>query len=175
MFCAIRCLFGNARLRLDDGLGDVALPFLGHAAEIGLVADFVVDVVEVLQGLDDPLHHGILHGQQTAVLERVDVGPRNRADAVDVVAGVHRAEVPHGILIERAEQDHFDDDTPFARLGDELGQPLEVLAVPLGQVEVVAAVGIARACRCGPTGQSRLPWAGASVFLSILKAPTGSQ
>ena len=36
---------------------------------------------------------------------------------------------------------------------DELLQPPEVLAVPLGQVELVAAIRGSRACRCGPRAE----------------------
>ncbi len=138
------------RFGLDDDARDTVLPGLRHAAEIGLVADFIIDVVEVLQGLDDASHHGLLHGQQVLVPQRIDLGPPDLADAIHVIGGIHRAQLPHPVLVEGAEQDHLDDNPPSARLRDEIGQPPEILRVPFRQVELVAAVGVAGGVAPGP-------------------------
>src|SRR6266576_514145 len=97
--------------RRGDYVGDAPLPLDGDA-EVGLVANFIVEIVEVLQLGDDLAHHRLLHRPQAAGIgERIDVGVRDGADAVDVVRDVYRAELPHRVPVERAEQIHLDHHT----------------------------------------------------------------
>ena len=68
MFCEIRCLvrqrrFSAATIDVDD----VPLPVVGHAAEVRLVADLEVEVVELVQLGDDLPHQRLLGRQQVAV------------------------------------------------------------------------------------------------------------
>ena len=140
----------EARLRLSNHAGNMVLPFLGHASEVRLIADLVVEVVEVFQGLHDPADHRVLDGQQILVSEGVDLCPCHVADPVNVVPHVHRAQVPHPVLVEWAEENQFDDDAVPVRLADEVPQPLEVLRIPFRQIELVAAVGITRRISAGP-------------------------
>ncbi len=77
MFSEIRCLFGSVLLGVHDRVDDPLLPVLGHAAEIRLVADLEVQVVELVQLGDELLGQRFLDRQQVAVLvERVDVVAR---------------------------------------------------------------------------------------------------
>ena len=86
------------------------LPLHGDAAEIGLIADFVVEAVEVAQLAHDAPDHRLLHCQQSvAAVQRENIGPRAAAQALHVVGGVQRAEIPIPILIIGAEQIEFDD------------------------------------------------------------------
>jgi len=130
-------------LGAGDGLGDMVLPVQRHATEVRLVADLIVDVIEILQRLGDLADHRFLDRQQLGMPERVDRRSLHGSHVVDVVAGVHRAQVPHAVLVERAEQDQLHHDAAPARLRDEVGQTLEVLRIPFRQVEPVAPVGIA--------------------------------
>ena len=131
-------------LRRDDGVGDAPLPLQGHAAEIGFVADFVVQVVVLVQGGDDFADEGLVNRLHGRVFERVDIGARHGADAVHVVGGVHGAEIPHFVLVEGAEENVFDHDAPGARPRHEIPQPRKIGFIPLRQVELGAAVGVTR-------------------------------
>ena len=80
---------GQRFLRLGDHVRDVVLPFHCHTAEIRLVANLVVEVVELVQLRDDFSRHRLLHGEQRPVpVESVDIRARDVADAIHVVDAV---------------------------------------------------------------------------------------
>ena len=65
MFWAMRCLAFEAGLRFANDVSDVVLPFERDAAGVRLIADFVVEIIELLQLSHDLAHHGFLNCQQT--------------------------------------------------------------------------------------------------------------
>ena len=133
----------QAALGLDDDIGDVVLPRDGHAAEIRLVANLEKDVVEAIQLGDELARERLMNGKQAAMLvERVDRGARDRADAIDVVRGVHRAELPLHLLVHRAEQAQLDHHPLLRRLPNKFLQAREVGIVPAREVEFVPAIGV---------------------------------
>ena len=69
-----------------------------------------------------------------------------------LLRGVHGIDSPQIVVIERAEQDIFDDDATVAGGGHESFQPLEVGVVPASEIELVAAVGGALGFGAGPRG-----------------------
>ena len=130
--------------RSGDDVRDAVLPGDRHAAEIRLVADLVAKVLRLAQFGDDLADERFLHREQaTAFVERVDVVPTDSSNAVDVVRRVHRAQLPLGFLIHRAEERQLDDDAALAGLGDEILQPGEVGRIPLSKVEFIAPAPIA--------------------------------
>ena len=66
-------------LRVGDGLRDVPLPVERDAAEVRLVADLEVDVVEITQCRNPLSDEGILNLQQLAVFQ--GAAGRNRSMA----------------------------------------------------------------------------------------------
>ena len=89
--------------------------------------------------------------------EAVDLLAVPVAHAVDVVPGVERREVPLVVVVPVAEERQLDDHAAPARLGDELAEALEVRVVPLLQVELVPAVGVAGGRAAGPGRQQAPP------------------
>ena len=83
---------GDYVFRFDDDVRNAPLPVVGDAAEIRLVADLEVEVVECIE-----LHHEFsddrfVHSLKTAILGAVVDGvARNAPHAVHVVGGVHGA------------------------------------------------------------------------------------
>ena len=84
-----------------------------------------------------------MQGKHLRVFERVDIVARHSPDRLDIVCRVHRAHVPHGILIERTEQVHLDDDTSFGGLGNEIFETFEISRVPPREIKFVSAVRVA--------------------------------
>ena len=134
-----KVLFGG-----DDRVHDLVLPVERHAAEIRLVANFVVQIVVVPQLLDELAGQGDLDLQQVRMLQRVDFFPAAVPHAVDVVRGVHRAGSPQLVVVHRAEQIEFDDHAALAGLRQEIVQPGKIGRVVFRQIEPVATVEIAR-------------------------------
>ena len=79
MFWAIRCLCGSSFSVVDDDRGDPRLPVERHAAEVGLVADLEVEVVEPVQLRDGLADERLLLLLEVLMLEGVGLGPGNRA------------------------------------------------------------------------------------------------
>src|SRR5215510_13677966 len=120
-------LRGQTLFRVNDYVDDALLPIHRNAGRVRLVANFVEDIVEVLQLGDDSAHEPFLNFEQAAVfIERVNVEPPDIAQAVDVVAGVERAELPLRVAVERAKEIDLNDDPAFARLLDEVFQAAKV-------------------------------------------------
>ena len=84
-------LASEAGFGLRDGLCDMRLPFECDATEVRLVADLIIQVIEIFQLLYYSAHHRILYGQQIGILKRISLGAFHGADAVNVVGSVHRA------------------------------------------------------------------------------------
>ena len=80
----------------------------------------------------------ILKRRAARRFECVDLFTFTIAHTVDVVVSVERAETPHSLFIERAEQRDLDDDSTPSRLTAERLEPVEVVVVP-GWVEVAVA------------------------------------
>ena len=129
----------------DDHVDDVVLPIHGHAAEVRLVADFVVDIVELDQFRHDLADHLLLDGEQAAVLvERVHVIAADFSNAVHIVSVVLRTQLPLLFLVHGAEEVHLHHNSPLTGLRHKILQPLEVRFIPFRQIELVPAIGIAR-------------------------------
>ncbi len=128
------------RLGREDGLGDAALELVGHGALIGLVGDLEVQVVEGVELGDDLSGQALLYRGQIVVGEGVDLVAPHRPDPVDVVRPVHGGDLPHLLLVQRAEEDHLHHDAAPGRLRYEVLQAVEVGVVPRVQVELVLAV-----------------------------------
>ena len=129
----------------------VALPVVGHLGGVGLVADLEVDVVEAGDGRDEVARHRFLHREQrTAPVEREHVLAADRREPVDVVHRVHRADRPHRVLVEGAEQHELDDDAARRRLLQDVAQAGDVGLIEPRQVEPGAAVRIASAGAARP-------------------------
>src|SRR5262249_30254474 len=105
------------------------------------------------QRIDDLADERILHVEQAVVLKGVNLGPLQVADAVAVVARVHRVDLPEGLFVERAEEDELDDDPAPARLGDEVGEAMEVAIVPAAEIEAMPPVRRAGRLAACPGGQ----------------------
>ncbi len=158
----------DGRVRIDDALalvGDVLreqdrlrqlrhrirrdrrhapLPVVRYLRRVGLVADLDVDVVEAGDRRDEVARDGFLDGQQrTALVQGEDILPPDRREAVHVVGRVQRADRPHRVLVERAEQHELDDDAARRCLLQHVAQPRDVGLVEARQVEFRATVGVA--------------------------------
>ena len=128
-----------------------SLPVVVDAPLVRLVADLVVQVVELGELLDDPPHHPLVHLQQAGMLvERVHVPAVLRPDALDVVPRIHRAQVPLLVFVHRAEQIHLDDDAALGRIRQKIAQPAEIRFVPAAQVELRPAAGVPRLVAARP-------------------------
>src|SRR5690606_16013569 len=67
----------------------------------------------------------------------------DRADAVDVVLGVHGAQDPLIVLVERTEEDELDDHAVLLRRGHQLLEPFEIRLIEAGEIELVSPVRVA--------------------------------
>ena len=118
------------------------LPLHRHATEIRLITDFVIQVVEFAQFLHDLARDGQLNFEQRGMFEREHLFARARRQAIDVVHGIQRAGIPHGIFVHRAEQVHLHHDAAFLGLREEIAQPIKICLVPFAHVELVSTLGI---------------------------------
>jgi hypothetical protein len=92
----------------NDDVDDPMLPGHGHVAMVRLVHHFVEQIVESTQFAHDFARHVLLQRQKlAAAVHGVGLLLRSCADAVDVVARLHGAQIPHVILVERTEQVHL--------------------------------------------------------------------
>jgi hypothetical protein len=98
-----------------------------------------------------------LHFLKIGVFEGVNFLAFDLADGIDVVEGVHGADGPHAVLVEGTEEHHFDHDVTVRGFLHECAQAFEVLGVPLVQVELVAADGIAGLLAARP-GADQFPF-----------------
>src|SRR5262245_52559573 len=109
-------LGGQTLFRVKDYVNDALLPIHRNVGRVRFVANFVEDVVEVLQLGDYFADEPFLNFEQAAVfIECVNVEPPDIAKAVDVVVCVERAELPLGVAVERAEEIDLNDNTAVAR------------------------------------------------------------
>ena len=144
---------GELALGLPDDLGHAVHPVAFGA---GLVADLEEHVLQIIHLRDDLPHHRLLVLEQVAALEAVDLLAVPVAHAVDVVPNVERREVPLVVVVPVAEERQLDDHAALPGLGDELAEAFEVRVVPLVQVELVPAVGVAGGRAAGP-GREQSP------------------
>jgi hypothetical protein len=110
------------------------------SGEVRLVADLEIDVVEILQGLGELANEVDLQFGQDFVLEPVDFLPADLARAVDVVLGVHGIDVPELVVVDRAEQHQFHDDSVLAGFLDKVLEPVEIGFVVSAEVELALVV-----------------------------------
>src|SRR5262245_39849722 len=71
------------------------------------------------------------------MFECVNLVARALTDVVGVVAAVHRINVPQVLLIERTEQNEFDDDAAPPCLGNEQFQTIEVSRFKCIEIEAL--------------------------------------
>ena len=135
---------GQLGLGLNDRVHDPVLPLQSNASEVRFVTHLEIEVVELVQFADDLASERDLPFQQPWVLQREDFGAGTAADSVDVVRRIHRRRRPEFVVVERAEEIHLDDDSPFLRGPHQIVQPPEVSGIPTSQIEPVSPVVIAR-------------------------------
>ena len=101
---------GLAAFSVSDGGDDGIGPFSSYAAKIRLVTDLEVNVVEVAELGNDFADEVELHLGQVPVFQRIHLLPRYFADSLNVVVRLHRVDGPEFVVVQRAEEDEFDDD-----------------------------------------------------------------
>src|SRR6476619_5022714 len=76
-------------LRVHDHVRNVVLPIEGNAAEVGLVANLVIDIIELVQLGNDLPNQGFVNGNEaTGLVQGINVGSWNISDVVDVIGSV---------------------------------------------------------------------------------------
>ena len=96
---AVSDVLGDQVLRMTslgdaDDFGHPLAPLRRDAAEIGLVADFVVDVLGISQLFHDLFGHQLFDRGDLLVFARVDFQPRRRTDLLHVVRRIERMDGP---------------------------------------------------------------------------------
>ena len=136
---------GQIAFGFDNDVRDAVLPLHRHPAKIGFVADLENHVVHRVQFRDKLADQRFLDRQQSsAAVEGMDGMFIHRSHRIDVVGGIHRAELPLHLLIHGAEQRHFDNHPFFRSRGHEIFEPGEITRIPLLQIEFVPTHGIPR-------------------------------
>src|ERR1039458_6340755 len=161
-----------ARAGRRFGIGDharhVPLPLRRHRIErVRLVADLVHDVVEATQLGHDLPRHIVLHLLELRILEVECLRALEIADAIDVVARVHGAQLPHLLAIERAEEGEFHDDVPRPGLAYKILEAREVGAVPTRQVELTQPIRRAGRLRSRPRAEEAVRLGRQSVAADV--------
>ncbi len=105
---------GQIAFGFGNDVRDSVLPIHRHSAKIRLVADLENHIVHRVQFRDEFTHQRFLERQQSAAaVEGMDGVFIHRAHRIDVVGGIHRAELPLHLLVHGAEQSHLDDHPLF--------------------------------------------------------------
>ena len=105
-FCEMRCRRGKSSFGVVNHLRNVMLPLERDTAEIRLVANLVIQIVELVQLVDDLADHSILYRKEPGMfVERINMRAVLRPDSLNVVFRIHRTDIPLLVLVHRAEQD----------------------------------------------------------------------